>query len=345
MSRKGRQEEHENHERWLVSYADFITLLFAFFVVMYAISSVNEGKYRVLSDSLISAFRGSNRALAPIQVGQLVRSPPVAQDLPVTDARPIALTAPFAPRFKDRGDEGEEAAQGDGDTGPGEADAGEAELSGQEPGAPYADGDAIARRIRAALSALIEQDLIEMRRLEDSLEVEIKTSILFPSGSARLVDSAIPVLEQLAEIFRRFPNPIHVEGFTDNVPISTEVYPSNWELSAARAASVVHVCTKYGVRPERLVAVGYGEYRPTAGNETAEGRSRNRRVVMVIHTAETSREVRDLRSHAGVPAEAPQRPGADPFPDGSGSAPEPQEPTARDAREGDPPRGSGTPRA
>jgi chemotaxis protein MotB len=345
MSRKKRHEEHENHERWLVSYADFITLLFAFFVVMYAISSVNEGKYRVLSDSLISAFRGSNRALAPIQVGQLVRSPPVAHELAVTDARPIALTAPFAPRFKDRGDEGEEAAAGGGDTGPGEADAGEAELSGQEPGAPYADGDAIARRIRAALSALIDQDLIELRRLADSLEVEIKTSILFPSGSARLVDAAIPVLEQLAEIFRRFPNPVHVEGFTDNVPINTEVYPSNWELSAARAASVVHVCTKYGVRPERLVAVGYGEYRPTAGNETAEGRSKNRRVVMVIHTDEASREVTDLRRHAAAPAEVPQPTGAVPFPEGSESLPESQEPPAQGARDDGPARRSGTPRA
>ena len=91
MAPRRRHEEHENHERWLVSYADFLTLLFAFFVVMYAVSSVNEGKYRVLSDAMVSAFRSSTRSLEPIQVGQLVRAPPVRQQLPVTTPRPIPV--------------------------------------------------------------------------------------------------------------------------------------------------------------------------------------------------------------------------------------------------------------
>jgi chemotaxis protein MotB len=280
MSRRRRHEEHENHERWLVSYADFITLLFAFFVVMYAISSVNEGKYRVLSDSLVAAFRSSTRSLAPIQVGQLVRSPPVRAELPVSVPQPIVIPVQVVepPRgFR----EGPDARPG-GD-GPEPADR-------QDPSARPADQEAVAERIAAALADLIDRDLIEVRRAENRVEVEIKTSILFPSGSARLVDGAVQVLQQLSEILKGFPNPIQVEGFTDNVPISTEVFPSNWELSAARAASVVHVYTRLGVRPDRMIAVGYGEYRPVVDNSSAEGRSRNRRVVIVIRTGPAPRE-------------------------------------------------------
>jgi chemotaxis protein MotB len=302
MSRRHRHEEHENHERWLVSYADFITLLFAFFVVMYAVSSVNEGKYRVLSDSLLAAFRGPTRSLDPIQVGQLVRSPPVNMQLPVSSPQPIALLSPIlrpderlAEPGAERGEaSGEHSGRGDGN----EPERGDS----QDPGAPPADQEHVARRIEQALADLIDRDLIEVRRIEDRVEVEIKTSILFPSGSARLVEGAVSILRDVSEILKGFPNPVRVEGFTDNVPINTEVYPSNWELSAGRAATVVQVCAKNGVRPERLVALGYGEYRPVADNATPEGRSRNRRVVIVIPTAPSSPRLLDA---GRLPVEQP----------------------------------------
>ena len=301
MARRHKHEEHENHERWLVSYADFITLLFAFFVVMYAMSSVNEGKYRVLSDAMVAAFRSPNKSLSPVQVGELVRSPPVKQQVPVTVPQPIVIPVQVLREQPGKGDDGPD------------------QLEGQEPGAPAADREQVAGQLEKSLGDLIDRGLIEVRRAEEWVEVEIKTSILFPSGSAKLVEGALPVLKDLSEILKEFPNPIQVEGFTDNVPINTEVFPSNWELSAARAASVVHVSTKQGVRPERMVAVGYGEHRPAADNGTAEGRSRNRRVVIVIATGPRPRAPVDLREPllepgevtpavaAGPPAEADAR--------------------------------------
>ena len=104
-----------------------------------------------------------------------------------------------------------------------------------------------------------------------------------------MVTEAIPILEQMAEVLKSFPNSVQVEGFTDNVPIQTLAFPSNWELSASRAASVVHLFMKYGVRPERMTAVGYGEYRPVADNKTSAGRKKNRRVVIVIPSQEGPR--------------------------------------------------------
>ena len=284
MSSRRRHEEHENHERWLVSYADFLTLLFAFFVVMYAVSSVNEGKYRVLSDAMVSAFRSSTRSLEPIQVGQLVRAPPVRQQLPVTTPRPIPIPVQLVEEL-----DGEKSGRGTEDEPGGAGPEANVGPGGQESGAPAAHRESVARQIELALEGLLARGLVDVRTTEFGVEVEIKTSLLFPSGSARLVDGALPVLRDLSAILKTFPNAVQVEGFTDNVPINTEVFPSNWELSAGRAASVVHVFTRNGVRPERLVAIAFGEHRPVADNGTPEGRSRNRRVVVVIAASGTAR--------------------------------------------------------
>ncbi|RMD78187.1 MAG: flagellar motor protein MotD, partial [Gammaproteobacteria bacterium] len=258
MARKPKHEEHENHERWLVSYADFITLLFAFFVVMYAVSSVNEGKYRVLSESLIAAFRSTARSLQPIQVGELTRSP---KSEGVVNSLINQIDKPPPPMQQDRRRLVPEKGKG---------------------GEEHQRMQQMEGRIERALQELIDKGLIVVRRGELWLEVEINTSILFPSGSARLEPEAVPVLRRIAGILKDFPNPIRVEGYTDNVPIHTLAFPSNWELSAARAASVVHLFTSEGVDPRRMAAIGYGEYRPVADNATEAGRARNRRVVLVI---------------------------------------------------------------
>lgn len=244
MARKKKHEEHENHERWLVSYADFITLLFAFFVVMYSISSVNEGKYRVLSDSLISAFKAAPKSMEPIQIGKEEKSPG-DKDAVSKPRIPLPMTS------KEGGNDGETL-------------------------------NKMAGKIEQAMAGLIAKGLVSVKKSKLWLEVEINTNILFPSGSAHLQDEAKPALSEIAQILRDFPNPVRVEGFTDNKPINTVVFPSNWELSSARSASVVHLFMDNGVNPERMAAVGYGEYKPFDDNTTEDGRNRNRKVVIVI---------------------------------------------------------------
>jgi chemotaxis protein MotB len=266
MARRKRQEEHENHERWLVSYADFITLLFAFFVVMYSISSVNEGKYRVLSDTLTDAFVTSAQSLDPIQIGEQART-----------------TEPTV---------GEYAAPNPDNGGDPALDP-EAAAADQSQPAPPSLSE-ITEDIRGALSPLIEQDLVQVTQTEDGIEVEMKSKMLFKSGSASLARDALKVIRSVARILRPLPNSIRVEGNTDNVPIKTVSFPSNWELSAARAASVVHLFAKLGVNPNRMSAIGFGEFRPIADNATEEGRQKNRRVSLVIMAGRHSRKLGEI---------------------------------------------------
>lgn len=258
MARKKKHEEHENHERWLVSYADFITLLFAFFVVMYALSSINEGKYRVLSDALISAFNAPPKSIEPIQIGDPLKAP---QDLMKDIVPPTNAIQQIKPPVRQQA---------------------RVDADGAKDNREQNRLNKIADKLELALSKLIERDLIKVHKNDNWIEVEINTSILFSSGSALLQPQAIPVLTEIARILRDFPNAIRVEGYTDNIPIETAVYPSNWELSAGRAASVVHLFSDERVDPFRMSAVGFGEYRPVASNSTPAGRNANRRVVVVI---------------------------------------------------------------
>lgn len=242
MTRRRRSAAHEaepSQDRWLVSYADFITLMFAFFVVMYATSSINEGKYKVLADTLVGIFNQSEKAIKPIPVGQ------------------------ERPRTRDY----DASMQDDG--GP----------------MPMEDGDPLAqitRSIEQAFAGLIAEGQLIVRGTESWVEIELKSSMLFPSGDAIPNDHAFDIIEKVARILAPFENPVQVEGFTDNQPISTPLYPTNWELSAARAASIVRMLNMDGVAPSRLAAVGYGEYHPVSDNLSPEGRAKNRRVVLVV---------------------------------------------------------------
>jgi chemotaxis protein MotB len=309
MARKPKHEEHENHERWLVSYADFITLLFAFFVVMYSLSSVNEGKYRVLSESLVAAFRSPAKSLDPVQMGSPMRSPP----LPNHNQTPVpprpGLQPPVNLPIKNRENDARAAAA-----------AAQARIADERAKAIAH----MAEEIEKALAALIDKDLVSVRRNRYWMEVEIKTSILFPSGSAQLARSALPTLEKVAEIMQRYPNPIHVEGFTDNQPIKTLAFPSNWELSAARAASVVHLFSRAGVDAERMAAIGYGEHHPIAANDTSAGRTANRRVVLVVLADPGARRLRD-QAPGDAPKDGAAPPGAaaEPGPTASAAKPAP----------------------
>ena len=273
MARRHRHEDHTNHEAWAIPYADLLTLLLAFFVVMYAMSSVNEGKYRVLSDSLVAAFRGAPRTLEPIQVGE--KSQGSGADIHMTivqqamlEGQPREMLAPIveSPIIRERFGQAPDYARNAEGT----------------PVSELAALESVAQEVERAMASLIEKELIVVRRHGLWVEVEIRTDILFPSGVATLSPRAVEILEQLAATLAPFPNPIRVEGHTDDVPINTRLFPSNWELSAARAASVVHLFMREGLAPERLAVIGLGEHRPLQPNATPEGRNANRRVVLVI---------------------------------------------------------------
>jgi chemotaxis protein MotB len=276
MSRRRRKhEDHTNHEAWAIPYGDLMTLLLAFFVVMYAISSLNEGKYRILSDSLVAAFRGTPRTLEPVQVGEkqvgsgadlkvsLVEQGTLeGQPRQLLEAVPIENAHPLR--------NGPRRAGGAGQPLPGTTAADEAMLR------------KVADEVEQAMQDLVERKQVLVRRYVDRVEVEIRTDILFQSASADLSPHAQAIIGRLAVALARFPNPVRVEGHTDNVPIHTRAYPSNWELSAARAATVVHIMSERGIEPARLAVLGYGEFRPAKPNDSAEGRNMNRRVLLVV---------------------------------------------------------------
>lgn len=282
MARKHKHEEHLNAEAWAIPYGDLVTLLLALFVVMYAMSSVNEGKYRVMSEAMSEAFHGTPRTFKPVQAGDkserglgaaakidLTRQPPkqvsiggLHRDLknPQVMVGQNRNTLP-APQTMPVGSSG------------------------------YRDGGKqvlarIAREVEQAMQGLIKENLIVVRRKATFLEIEIKTDILFASGVGTVSTAARPVLLELGRILKPFDNPLRVEGHTDNIPIATASYPSNWELSSARAASVVHVLLEANVVPQRLSVGGFGEYQPVADNTTGEGRNANRRVILVVLAGE-----------------------------------------------------------
>jgi chemotaxis protein MotB len=140
----------------------------------------------------------------------------------------------------------------------------------------------IAAVIENILAHYVEQGLVEVRHGDNRVMVDMKDKMLFPSGSALLSRTAVQALRDVSHVLSSLPNKIQVEGNTDDRPIHTEEFPSNWELSAARAASVVHLMTRMGIDPSRMSAIGYGEHRPVADNGSEAGRQKNRRVTLVV---------------------------------------------------------------
>jgi len=272
--RKHPEEEHENLERWLVSYADFITLLFAFFVVMYSISSLNEGKYKILTQTLSTIFSDNKKPASNAILDNLADEKKGKELVNL-------LNEPPPPQTQESEDIDEtESAQ----------------------------LDKVAQQMQAVLAPYIQDNLITVKRDELWVELEIKSGLLFPSGSASLGKDSGALLYRLSEIFKQIKNVIHVEGHTDNIPIATFEFPSNWALSSARSASVVKQLMDYGVSPERMVALGYGEYHPITDNRTEDGRNQNRRVSIIV----LSREATHYKLTPGHPQEAVKAPVAVP---------------------------------
>ncbi len=246
--RRHEADEHENHERWLVSYADFITLLFAFFVVMYALSSINEGKYRIMSDSISSAFRSIPGSTSGAQVAINTNiNQPISIAIPTKRLPPNVKTDATQVVKRDR-------------------------LRN------------MAKDINKALAPLVDEGKVKVTEGALGITVDINASVLFAPGDARLDLGAVRALAAVAQILAPTDFPIIVEGHTDNTPINTAQFPSNWELSGMRASSVVRLFIETGVDGRRLTATGYADQRPLADNATAEGRQRNRRVAITIES-------------------------------------------------------------
>ena len=169
--------------------------------------------------------------------------------------------------------------------------------------------------MRQAFGDLISSEQLSVRGNEFWIEITLNSSLLFPSGDAIPNDAAFAIIEKVARILAPYRNPVHVEGFTDNVPIHNSQYPTNWELSAARAASIVRMLAQDGLDAGRLAAVGYGEFQPVADNATADGRARNRRVVLVIsRNLEVRRSISGVGSGKAQPDPALRHAGTQPAP-------------------------------
>lgn len=295
MVRRRREEIHVNHERWLISYADFVTLLFAFFVVMYSISQVNDSKYRVLSDTFIEAFHQptdvqadaepqdqsapSTTVITPIDFGKTAVSPAeTAGQVPlVSDNSRNQITTPTEQQDQ---------------------------ISSQQldPVKTSDELTQISDLVTEKFAQLISDQMIQVSSNELWLQIELKDSILFSSGSADASEQAQKIFDEIAEILGGYSNPVQVEGFTDNIPINSAKYPTNWELSSARASAIVKYLVSKGIAPERLSAVGYGEYQPVAANDTEQGRAQNRRVAVMIAKRKMDRPKASVNAAVGPPA-------------------------------------------
>jgi chemotaxis protein MotB len=278
MTRRRRHEEEEHHEAWAIPYGDLVTLLLGFFVVMYAMSSVNQGKYRVLSNSLTEAFNGTPHVNPSAPSGDSGSDP--IEELPLTQV-------PVAPLESQRGTprRGQSIAGAvDQRAASSSASPAAAAAAAAPTGSARAGGtlDMVADDVTAAMGPLVAKGLVRVRRYDTWVAVDISTDILFGSGSAQLSGTAVMALQKLADSLKTWPNALRVEGHTDDRPINTAAFPSNWELSAARAASVVHLFMDRGVAPDRLAVMGFGPYRPASPNDSAAGRNANRRVEVVI---------------------------------------------------------------
>ncbi len=249
MARRPKRPEHDNHERWMVSYADFITLLFAFFVVMYAISSVNEGKYKVFSVSVNHAFGANGKA----GEGSAVH-------LSEEEIYFKSLVDRRNARMAEKQRKQNERMQ------------------------------TLAKTLNETMDKFVKSGQMNVSQTGRGIEMEINASALFNQGEADIQPEAKKTLADAARVLVDNDYAIEVEGHTDNLPISTARFPSNWELSSARASSVVRLFIDQGVAAKRLKAVGSADNQPVQSNDTAEGRARNRRVTITVLAPEQEGE-------------------------------------------------------
>lgn len=265
--RRRKDKHHSNHERWLISYADFITLLFAFFVVMYATSKADQQKQAQAAASINSAFRslGLFQSAVPTKATQSAAS--ASEDVP---AIPMNVVM---------GDE---------------------MLASPE---VQQDFERIKRNLEGLLSNQIAKHVVALRIGREGLIISLREAGFYESGSAAPQSASIATLGEIAEALRATPYDVRIEGHTDNMPIHTGQFDSNWELSTARATRLARIfIVGHQFAPARLSASGYAEYHPATTNATAEGRAQNRRVDIIVLPRVTAPQAPAVQVPATKPA-------------------------------------------
>jgi len=243
--RKKKAKPHVNHERWLVSYADFITLMFAFFVVMYATSKADVKKQAQMADSIDSAFK-------TLGLFQQVPTKNGASGLAHNQEGPVV------PMNIVMGDEL------------------------MAPPAVKVDLEKLKDRLSGMLSTQIADHTVSMKIGRDGLVISLREAGFYNSGAAEVHPGSLPILNKIATSLASTPYDIRIEGHTDNIPIHTEQFDSNWELSTTRATRLTRIFVADNFAPYRMSASGYAEFHPVAPNDTPEGRAQNRRIDIIV---------------------------------------------------------------
>lgn len=249
--------EQEQLDRWLVSYADYMTLMFALFVVLYAMALLKEEPYSVLSDSLTKLFEKPSEKATGVKGSSVLTVPTQQSEF---DMYGSSLQQAKGPELV--------------------ADARQlSEVQQKQLGSPL---ESVEQQLRRSLANLLEQGVAKIQQDENWLTIELNSGLLFASGSATTTPSARVLLAEITRILAPVSNFIRVRGYTDDQPINNELFASNWELSVSRATSVLRLLEQLELAPQRMAIEGYGQYYPFSANNTAKGRAENRKVVIAV---------------------------------------------------------------
>lgn len=250
--------EYENVNRWLVSYADYMTLLFALFVVLYAMAMVNEKPFETITESVGRVFQATNDQPKNLGHGDDILNVNTSK----TNKRLYGngLLDVAGPQLLE----------------------GEQSLSNISQSQVGTNLTSLEEELHAALYELVESGYAQLQVDGDWLEIELNSGLLFPSGSSSTTNSATNILDVIYDVLDEVTNFVRVRGYTDNQAINTEIFSSNWELSVYRATAILQVLESLGMNPARMAIEGYGQYYPSADNATAQGRAKNRKVVVAI---------------------------------------------------------------
>lgn len=255
---KNNEVKHDNVHRWLVSYADYMTLLFALFVVLYAMAMVNEKPFDSISQSFANIFQEVNKSnnddividSLPLAVNNVPNNTVELED----DLATLKTTQTVNPQL----------------------------LSNVAKQRLGIDLGILAEELTSTLKKLLDTGFVKLQINGDWLELELSSGLLFPSGSSSATASAKVILSEIKSVIGNGNNFIRVRGYTDDQLINNEIFSSNWELSVFRATAILKELEMQGINPARMAIEGYGQYYPSENNLTAEGRAKNRRVVIAL---------------------------------------------------------------